>query len=259
MIYTLSDITRKIANAKTLDFGSVFSNSIDTFKKVWLQGLVTYLLSMVLVLPFLFIVYIPMIFLGILSPDSFGENIDFNGLSITAAILTVLLFIVFFLTVSAISLGLKAGFYKIVRDKDLGLNTADDYFFFLKKQYIKKTIGLSLTILGIVLLAYVLCVLPVFYVIVPVYYMVIIYALNPDMPNSEILKAGFQLGNKKWFLSFGLLFVAGILAGVVGILLCFIGIYVTQQFIDLPCYHVYKEVIGVGESNPIDEVGAPSE
>jgi hypothetical protein len=43
MVSTLNDISRKIANAKTLDFGSVFSSAIDTFKKVWLQGLVTYL------------------------------------------------------------------------------------------------------------------------------------------------------------------------------------------------------------------------
>ena len=258
-MYTLNDISRKIANAKTLDFGSIFSSAIDTFKKVWLQGLVTYLLSMVLILPFFLILYIPMIFVGITNPESLEDGLDFDGLSAIVIVACVLLFVIFFISMGAVSLGLKAAFYKIVRDKDLGLNTSDDYFFFLKKQYLKKTIGLSLTILGIFLLAYTLCILPVFYVIVPVYYMVIIYALNPDMPNSEILKAGFQLGNKKWFLSFGLLFVAGILAGVVGFLLCFIGIYVTQQFIDLPCYHVYKEVIGVGDSNPIDEVGAPSE
>jgi hypothetical protein len=214
---------------------------------------------MVLVLPFLLILYIPMIFLGITNPVSLKDSLDFDGLSGIVVVASVLLFVMFFIGMGAVSLGMKAAFYIIVRDKDLGLNLADDYFFFLKKQYLKKTIGLSLAILGIFLLAYMLFVLPIFYVIVPVYFMVIIYALNPDMPNSEILKAGFQLGNKKWFLSFGLLFVAGILSGVVGFLLCFIGVYVTQQFIDLPCYHVYKEVIGVSESNLIDEIGAPSE
>ena len=35
-MFVLNDLTRKIADAKALNFGSIFSYSIDTFKKVWL-------------------------------------------------------------------------------------------------------------------------------------------------------------------------------------------------------------------------------
>ncbi|GGZ72718.1 hypothetical protein [Algibacter mikhailovii] len=258
-MHIINDITGKIERAKSLSFGDIFNSSVETFKKVWLQGFVTYVLNVLLIAPLFIILYIPLIFFGILSPDSFGDDIDLNGVSVTAGILTGLLFLVLLFAASALSLGFKAAFYRIIREKDLGLNTSDNYFFFFKKQYLSKTIGLSLSMLGMVLLSYILCVLPLLYLIVPLYYMTIIYALNPDMSNAEIIQAGFKLGNKKWLLSFGLLFVSAILSGIVGFLMCIIGVYVTRQFVDLPCYHIYKEVVGLDEVFAIDNIETSQE
>jgi uncharacterized membrane protein len=93
-------------------------------------------------------------------------------------------------------------------------------------------------------LATLLCFLPIIYVIVPLSFMVIVYAFNPELSVSEIIKLGFDLGNKKWFMSFGLMFVSGLLAGIVGMLMCFVGIYVTSSFSYLPHYFIYKDVVG---------------
>ena len=63
---TVTEIQRRIQNAKDLDFGTLFNQSIELFKKVWVQGLVTLLLNMVLAIPIMMVVYIPLIFMGII-------------------------------------------------------------------------------------------------------------------------------------------------------------------------------------------------
>ncbi|TNJ43705.1 hypothetical protein KFZ70_08160 [Tamlana fucoidanivorans] len=255
----LNHFINKIENAKSLDFGDIFNQSIELFKKVWLQGLVVYLLNMVLMLPFILIMYVPMIVLGVLGQESFDGGLGLEGMGILAISAMIVLIMVMILGVTTISVALKGAYYRMLKHKDLGLDASDDYFFFLKSKYLKKTFMLSLSIIGMMILGYALCVLPVFYLMVPLYYMVITYAMNPDLSNSDIIKIGFKLGNKKWFLSFGLIIVAGILAGLVGVLMCFIGIYVTQQFSDIPAYYVYKSVVGLKEQDAIDEIGTPIE
>ncbi|MDH7911390.1 hypothetical protein [Winogradskyella sp. SYSU M77433] len=50
--------------------------------------------------------------------------------------------------------------------------------------------------------------------------------------------------NKKWLITFGLLFVGGMVASIIGFLMCFVGIYVTASFSYLPPYLIYKDIIG---------------
>ena len=71
----------------------------------------------------------------------------------------------------------------------------------------------------------------------------------------KIVKASFKLGNKKWLLTFGLLFVSGLLAEIVGLLMCGIGILFTVAFVYHPTYLIYKDVIGFDEEHVIDEIG----
>ena len=71
---------------------------------------------------------------------------------------------------------------------------------------------------------------------------------------SEITKAAFNLGNKKWLITFGLILVSGMLAQVVGILMCFIGVLVTASFTVLPLYYIYKDSVGLDEKE-IDRIG----
>jgi hypothetical protein len=237
----LAEIQHKIQNAKHLDFGHIFSESIELFKKVWVQGLITVLLSLGLTIPFIFVITIPMSFLGIL-----GENNPSMADDIVPLMLLVVLLVCFILVVglTIVLLGLKAAFYRIIFQYDMNMKQKEDYFYFLKRPYLGKTISLSFSYLGIVLLATLLCYFPVIYVMVPMNFLFVIYAFNPELTVSNLVKVSFELGNKKWFIAFGLTLVAGILAQTIGFLMCFVGIFATASFVGLPLYVIYKQVIG---------------
>jgi hypothetical protein len=250
-----ADIQQKIANAKMLDFGQIFNDSIELFKKVWLQGLLMLLITMAFTIPFIFIVYIPLVLFGISDAASPG---DFDGLAPIAAIFMILAYLFFVFAMMVITFGLKAGLYRIMRQKDLNIIGSDDYFYFLRKPYLGKTINLALSVFGISLVAALLCFLPLIYVIVPLNLLVVIYAFNPDMSVSDLIKASFDLGNKKWFITFGLTIVAGILAQLVGFILCGIGVFFTASFAYIPSYFIYKEVVGF-EEGELKQIGENNE
>ena len=238
---------RRIEDAKALDFGTLFNQSIELFKKVWVQGLVVMLLNMVLAMPFMMIIYIPLIFSGFLDVYSSAYDPYTSAQPEIGPMFGVMMGVVYIfmiIAMSTIGLGLKAAFYRICKLKDLEQMGNEDYFYFFKKPYLGKTIKLGLAYSGILVAALALCVFPVIYVIVPLSFVITIYAFNPDMSNSDIIKMAFDLGNKKWLISFGLLFVSSLLASLVGFLMCFVGVYVTSSFSYLPPYFIYKEVVG---------------
>lgn len=247
---------QRIKNAKDLDFGTLFNQSIELFKKVWVQGLVTLLLNMVLALPVVMIVYIPLIFLGFFeaytsSYGSYDPYVETTPSELSPMIIFAMVVVYIFLVIalSTIGFGLKAAFYRICKLKDLEQMGREDYFYFFKKPYLSKTIKLALAFTGISVCAALLCLVPLFYVMVPLSFMVIVYAFNPDIPISEIIKLGFDLGNKKWLIAFGLMIIAGFLAGIVGMLMCCVGVYVTASFGYLPHYFIYKDVIGFDDED----------
>ncbi|MEO8933632.1 MAG: hypothetical protein ABI295_04935 [Xanthomarina sp.] len=239
---SINNLLVKIENAKSLDFGDILSESIELFKKVWVQGLVMLLLTLVILIPFYLIMYLPLIGLGFLQSSEAYMNEDFNMLLIVPVSLFVFIFA---LVAMVISFGMKASFYRICMHKDLNIAGSDDYFYYLKRPYLIKVIALSLITFGISLLATLLCVLPLIYVMVPLTLINVIFAFNPHLSASEIVKAGFKLGNKKWLLTFGLILISSFLSQMVGILMCGIGIFVTASFAHLPAYFIYKGAVGV--------------
>lgn len=252
---TISQIKTKIQNAKQLDFGDLFNKSIELFKKVWIQGFVILLLTFLFAIPFLIVVYIPLLALGFASGTALDtESMQWQVFGTFAGLLIILLFIVMYVGILTVGLALRTAFYRIAKMKDFDEMGGEDYFFFLKKKYLKKTIGIALASLGIAIVAAILCYLPLFYAIVPLSLIPVIYAFNPDLSVSDIIKLSFQLGNKKWGITFGLLIVGGLLSYFVGILMCFIGVYFTISFAYLPSYFIYKEVIGFNNDNDDDEV-----
>ncbi len=113
--------------------------------------------------------------------------------------------------------------------------------------------------IGIAILAAVLCYLPIFYVMVPLSYFSIFYAFNPELSVGEIIKTSFKIGNKKWLISFGLIFVSSMMAQIVGFLLCFIGVLFTATFVYHPIYIIYKAIIGFDEVSEIETIGRITE
>lgn len=251
----ITEIQSRIQNAKALDFGTIFNQSIELFKKVWVQGLVTLLLNMILAIPVIMVVYIPLIILGLAdiysgvntydSYDTYAEP----SFSVIMILVMGLVYIFMIAAMSTIALGLKAAFYRICKLKDLEQMGKEDYFYFFKKPYLGKTIKLGLAFSGITVLAAMLCFVPLIYAFVPLSFIIVVYAFNPDLSISEIIKLAFELGNKKWLISFGLMFISGFLAGIIGFLMCGFGIYVTASFSYLPVYFVYKDVVGFDDES----------
>lgn len=241
-----TEIEHKIENAPALDFGTIFNACIDLFKKVWLQGLITILLTMAMMIPFYLIIYLPLMAMGIVDPEAFEGNVDQNPI---VFIPFALFFLVFIVIVSAISVAMQASFFRICKHKDLGIEGNDDYFYYLKKKNSPTLIKLAIATMVISILCALLCAIPLIYAIVPLSFITVVFAFNSEMRASEIIKTSFKLGNKKWLIAFGLMFVCGFLAEVVGLLMCVVGLFVTASFSYLPIYFIYKDVVGFKESS----------
>ncbi|WP_299275626.1 hypothetical protein [uncultured Psychroserpens sp.] len=237
----LAEIQQKIQRAQTLDFGQILNESIELFKKVWLQGFLMLLIMIGIMIPFMFIVYIPLFVFGIADATSPGA---YDGLAPIAMLFVFVAYLLFTFIMIIISFGLKAGLYRIMRQKDQDIIGNDDYFYFLRRPYLGKTINLSLAYFGISLLATLLCFFPIIYVMVPLNLLIVIYAFNPDLSNSDLIRLSFDLGNRKWLIAFGLTFVAGFLAQIVGMMMCMIGVFFTASFAAIPLYFIYKKVVG---------------
>ena len=248
----LSDLQGRIRNAKDLDFGNIFNQSIELFKKVWVQGLIVVLLEIALVAPFAIIMIVPLTAMGIVDPESMqsGSEPNFAMLLMYYSMQFVLGFIA-----TVIGFGLKAAFYRICKNKDLDLLESDDYFYFFKKPYLGKVIKLAAISYIIGIIAMFLCCLPLIYAVVPIAFINIIFAFNSDFSESNIVKVSFDLGNKKWLITFGLMVISGFLAGIVGLMMCLVGIFVTSSFSYIPLYFIYKESIGFDNNDEIQEIG----
>lgn len=235
----LQDLTAKITERNPLDFGNIFSQSIVLFKKVWLQGFLTLLLTFALILPFYILFYIPLISAGITDPEMLKSKEIGPALAIAMAIL----FPVLLLGIMTISTALNAAFLRICKLKDMGSTEADDYFFYLKNGRWKKSVVLGLFVFGLSFVGMLLCGIGLFYVVVPISLIPAFFAFDEELRPMEMVKASFQLGNKNWLVIFGLLIVMGLIAQL-GILLCGIGILFTAMLAKIPVYYIYKDGVG---------------
>ncbi|PVW17197.1 hypothetical protein [Marixanthomonas spongiae] len=241
-------IFQKVEQANKPDFGDVLSKSFELFKKVWVEGTVHVLITFAIAIPVMILAYLPLV--PVMIADSklpHGEEFDpFVAYSLPVIIGYILLLLVLILVSQVFAYGISAHFYKVIQKADTGkpLDTGG-YFVFLKRNF-GKLFVLSLTAMGIALLATLLCYLPLFYVMVPLQLFIVLFAFNPQLSVSEIIKASFKLGNKFWLIIFGLIILSSLIAQL-GMLLCFVGVFVTASFVHLPMYYVYKDSIGFDE------------
>ncbi|UZO81420.1 hypothetical protein NBT05_02855 [Aquimarina sp. ERC-38] len=261
-------IFTRINSGKSPDFGDVFSKSIDLFKKVWIQGFIHLLLNFVVLVPLIIALYalIAVTGLSIFGASALLDGVD-NSSEIssvagttmsffTGAMLT-LVFILFSFLAYAVQFAIRAHFYKVCKQTDLGEPVSTDYFFYFKKGYLKKLTLLSVCYFLILAISSALCFLPVLYAIIPLQFFGVIFAFNPELEVKDIVKAGFVFGNKVWGISFGLLILSGLLAYIIGILACGIGLYFTISFMFIPVYYLYKEGIGFPDDT-ITDLSEPS-
>ncbi|EGV43543.2 hypothetical protein BZARG_1310 [Bizionia argentinensis JUB59] len=252
----MNSLLEKIGNAPALDFGTIFSNSIDLFKKTWLQGFLLQIFTSIIVLPLILALYLPLISIMIAQASSGYEDPDaFQAYFAGLGFIYMLFFILGIMVISVVGMALQAGFFRIMKqlDHDETIKTAD-FFYYVKGQYLGKLFLLMLAALFIGSIAVLICVLPIFYVIVPLSFFTIMFAFNPELSAGDIITASFKLGNKKWLLVFSLIIVASLLSQMVGAILCGVGILFTAPFTYHPIYLVYKNVVGFNEDEPVNHI-----
>lgn len=254
---TPSEFQIRVANAKGLDFGTIFNQSIELFKKSWLQGFLMQLFVMILMIPFFLILYVPLI-MSLVSQSETGqfEPDSVNGVFAGLSIAYILLFIIGIVIVGGIQVALTASFYRILRNLDYGEQVkTSDLFYFLKGEYLGKILLLMLASVVIALPAVILFYLPFIYVIVPMSFFTALYAFSPNWSVSDIVGSSFRIGNKKWLLTFGFLVVTYIMVMIIGMVTCGLGSLFLAPFIYHPIYFIYKHTVGFDELSELDKIG----
>ena len=248
---TILELQEKIKNAKALDFGNIFSESIELFKKTWVQGFLLQIFNFVIALPFIILLYVPLIGAMLASAENgYDETETLSTFFAGMSLLYVLFLIVVVLVLGSVQVALNAAFFRIMKKLDHNESTVtNDFFYFLKGSYLSKAFVLMIVSVLISIPAILLCYIPFIYIIVPMSFFSFFFAINPDLSVGDIVKASFGLGNKKWLLTFGLLIVSSILAQLVGLLLCLVGVFITAAFVYHPTYLIYKHVIGFDEND----------
>lgn len=235
-----SHVSQRINQSGPTEFGSVFNRSVELFKKVWLQGFITLLLTFVAIIPLYVLIYAPMMAMGIADPEAFEHNeMPPAFVGIMAVVMPI-----FSIGTMTVSVCLNAAFLRICRKYDMDEMGRDDYFYYFKKAYVVKALILSLLMFGLSLLGMLACGLGLIYLVVPMSLFPAFFAFDRDLTAMEIVKSGFALGNKNWLIVFALVIVAGLVAQL-GIILCLVGIFFTAMFAKIPIYFIYKDAIGL--------------
>jgi len=251
---TIDYLQEKINNAKELDFGTIFSASIELFKKTWMQGFLLQMFNIIIMLPLIIILYIPLVTMiiaeaqsGNTSPGMYSDF--FAGMSF----LYILFIIVGVFVLGAVQMALQAAFFRIMRNLDEGKTIkTSDFFCFINGEYLSKTFMLMLVTVLIAIPSVLLCYIPLIYMMVPFSLFALIFAFNPELSVGDIVKVSFKLGHKKWLLTFGLIIVSSFLAQIVGMLLCGVGVFFTAAFVYHPVYLIYKDVIGFSNDDEVN-------
>ena len=238
-------ISKKIAEAPKIDFADLFNESVQVFKKVWLQGFLLQLLTIGISISLMFLNF-----------SMFqDEGVDFNAQYNIQNILTddamtqqhgsaLILYYLLTIVVGIISSLLSFGFFKVVGQMDQGQDFMfSDFFYFFRNGRFTKSFLLVLANFGVAILAVLMCVLPIFYVMIPLMFITPFYVYNSELSISEVLKSSFALGHKKWGITFAITLLNIITLYILIICTCGLGALFFGCFLQIPIYVLYKKII----------------
>ena len=231
-------LKEKIDNAKSVDFGKVLEDTFTLFKKVWLTGFLLVIIVIVISFgtSFLFQVLGMNYRINEFTFDSFNDffTIYSSQLIYNIPISLITTFATFILL---------AGFYKSCKEADEDNHKTDFLFYFFKKKYLSKITLLSVIYAALTIVAQALFLFPIIYAYVPLMYFIVLFAFNPESSIGEIVEQSFIFGTKKWFITFGAVFLM-MLVAMFGIVACCVGVLFTISIAYIPAYIIYKEAIG---------------
>lgn len=236
---TYLDVEDKIKNAKPIDFGNLINDVFELFKKIWLKGFITILLIMAVALGIIFVFTM----IGLAPENVTAQQMLNFEVFYQSYVTSVIYGIPQTILLSTCILAFLGAFYRICRQDIEGENKEADYFYFFKKAYFSKVLMLGIIYTAIAVLAQLMFIVPYIYVYIPLSFFSVVLANHPEMGELDIVKLSFKLGNKKWFIAFITMFVAGII-GMLGIIACGIGVLFTMSIVYLPAFLIYKEVVG---------------
>ncbi len=243
-------IFQKIEQSSKPNFSDVISKSFDMFKLVFKEGLIHSLISLAIAIPFLLIIYIPVLPAYIDMIQHAGEYgyqpTFFKDMSPVLIVVWVLFVFVFSFLLQVVNVSVLGHFLKLVKNKDLGTNDTIGGYFSIAKEHFGKILLLSLATMGIAILATMLCYFPIIYAMVPLTIITPIFVFNPEMSVGDLVKASFKLGNKYWGVLFGIIFIASLIA-TLGMIACYIGFVATMAYNYVAYYYIYKDTIGFDE------------
>ncbi len=248
-----ASLLERIQRAKPVEFGSILGRSFDFFGKVWIQGFYHALISLLLVIVVAPLIYVPLIpfFMGAFQGYEYAAGDDlgstfFQGFTVIYWIAYGFLVFVLSIFIQAINFAVIAHFYRVMRRIDTGGGEDPGGYLDDLKRNFRTLMVLSLATMAIALLAGLLCYLPLIYVIVPLQLLIPLYAFNRSVSASELINSAFKLGNKFWLTVFGLIIISQFLAQL-GVILCFIGLFFTVNYVHVPIYLFYKDSVGFEE------------
>ncbi len=252
----INELTEVIGKRNALDFGSLFSDSFELFKKVWLHGFFIVLLSILFVLLSAFIINIPLFLSGVGisvlaqevgGPEMF-QGLSEEGLGIIMIVIFGLLTLVILVFMIMNTVALMAGFYRVCKQNDVEDFGSDvGYFYYFKGQFFGKLFVLALLMMAVVIAGMLVCGIGLIYVSVPLALIPVIFAFNTELSPVDIVKGAFALGNKNWLVLFGVTLVMGFVAEL-GLIACFVGIFFTAMLSKIPIYFAYKNGVGFTET-----------
>ncbi|MCH9660393.1 MAG: hypothetical protein K0U54_05725 [Bacteroidetes bacterium] len=257
-----TSIFKRIENAKSPDFGDVISNSFDLYKKYFSQGLTHSLIALAVAIPFILIVYIPLIpfYMDMLqnAGDPYYQPNILEDYSIGMIVAWYVLIFVGSFLMQMVNMSVFGHFMKFLRKEETGSGEDIGGYFTILKNNFSKLLLLSLAIMGIAVVSAMLCYLPLFYAMVPLHWIFPIFIFNEKLGVGDTIKAAFKYGNKNWGILLGIGIVAGIM-GSLGAIACYIGIIATMFFTHVATFVTYRDSIGFegDDHDPISNIGKP--
>ncbi|MFV8361293.1 hypothetical protein [Flavobacterium sp. LS1P3] len=257
MIKTTQDRIEEIKkNGYTLDFGNVFNHAFENYKKIALYGglmiFVLFVLLSILAFGVLIAVFGSLAVVNFLKP----ENLQTENLSLDSMLIFSGVSLLITCLLSPFSAGLIKMAYCAERDDEFHVSTMFEYYKapFFKELFIATFL---ITIVNSVLSGIINYIqIPIIEVVVSVTIGLFTILMIPliifgKLKAVEAIQASILVVSKEPIVILGLL-VIGVIASLVGLIGCCIGIVFTIPFMYSLYYALYSEIIGFDPENEIE-------
>ncbi len=231
---------------KSLDFGDVLSESFELLKNTWVNALLFVVMQVAVITPIYFIVLFAAILIGGTGVffDSFLNGGNSQSQSTIVTVLFVVVFSVIYVFFIAFSHAMYLGYIKTIRDADLGENfEIKKIFYFLKMRCLGKVLGIMVLCLILIMTSFLLCFLPILFVIPFLSKVNTVFAYNPELSISDVFLIAFEATKKHFGILLGLSIVS-IMISQLGVIACGIGMFFTFSYVLVVDYVTYKKIFG---------------